>query len=215
MGYIKYAENKENKKTEESIKYEDIYESPIGKIFISCNETGLTEVSFVKEDILADRKNTANAENIESIKKNISILTDTKRWLDIYFSGKEPGFVPSFHVSGTPFQLGVWKILQKIPYAKTVTYGEIAKEIAKEKGISRMSAQAVGGAVGSNKKGISRMSAQAVGGAVGSNKIGIIIPCHRVVGANGNLTGYAGGIYNKEALLRLEGVDMSGMYIQQ
>lgn len=160
MGYIKYAENKENKKTEESIKYEDIYESPIGKIFISCNETGLTEVSFVKEDILADRKNTANAENIESIKKNISILTDTKRWLDIYFSGKEPGFVPSFHVSGTPFQLGVWKILQKIPYAKTVTYGEIAKEIAKEKGISRM-------------------SAQAVGGAVGSNKIGIIIPCHR------------------------------------
>lgn len=114
MGYIKYAENKENKKTEESIKYEDIYESPIGKIFISCNETGLTEVSFVKEDILADRKNTANAENIESIKKNISILTDTKRWLDIYFSGKEPGFVPSFHVSGTPFQLGVWKILQKI-----------------------------------------------------------------------------------------------------
>ena len=106
MGYIKYAENKENKKTEESIKYEDIYESPIGKIFISCNETGLTEVSFVKEDILADRKNTANAENIESIKKNISILTDTKRWLDIYFSGKEPGFVPSFHVSGTPFQLG-------------------------------------------------------------------------------------------------------------
>jgi methylated-DNA-[protein]-cysteine S-methyltransferase len=112
MGYIKYAENKENKKTEESIKYEDIYESPIGKIFISCNETGLTEVSFVKEDILADRKNTANAENIESIKKNISILTDTKRWLDIYFSGKEPGFVPSFHVSGTPFQLGVWKILQ-------------------------------------------------------------------------------------------------------
>ena len=93
MGYIKYAENKENKKTEESIKYEDIYESPIGKIFISCNETGLTEVSFVKEDILADRKNTANAENIESIKKNISILTDTKRWLDIYFSGKEPGLL--------------------------------------------------------------------------------------------------------------------------
>ena len=69
MGYIKYAENKENKQTEDSIKYEDIYESPIGKIFISCNETGLTEVSFVKEDILADRKNTANAENIESIKK--------------------------------------------------------------------------------------------------------------------------------------------------
>lgn len=118
MGYIKYAENKENKKTEESIKYEDIYESPIGKIFISCNETGLTEVSFVKEDILADRKNTANAENIESIKKNISILTDTKRWLDIYFSGKEPGFVPSFHVSGTPLSAWCMENTAKNPICK-------------------------------------------------------------------------------------------------
>ena len=206
-------------------KYADIYESPIGKIFLGCDETGLTEVSFVKENIfknsigacektseiqyiLADRKNTANAENIksaediksaesiENIEKNISILTDTKCWLDIYFSGKEPGFVPPFHVSGTPFQLRVWEILQKIPYAKTVAYGEIAKQIAKERGISRM-------------------SAQAVGGAVGSNKIGIIIPCHRVVGANGNLTGYAGGIEKKAALLKCEGVDMSGMYIPQ
>ena len=100
MGYIKYAENKENKKTEESIKYEDIYESPIGKIFISCNETGLTEVSFVKEDILADRKNTANAENIESIKKNISILT---RYL---FFGKRTGICAVF--SCKRYALSAW-----------------------------------------------------------------------------------------------------------
>ena len=90
------------------------------------------------------------------------------------------------------------KDINKIFIAKGERHGSINKIIAIAK-----------------EKGISRMSAQAVGGAVGSNKIGIIIPCHRVVGANGNLTGYAGGIYNKEALLRLEGVDMSGMYIQQ
>ena len=185
MGYIKYAENKENKKTEESIKYEDIYESPIGKIFISCNETGLTEVSFVKEDILADRKNTANAENIESIKKNISILTDTKRWLDIYFSGKEPDFTPKLHPIGSPFRQEVWRILLQIPYGQTMTYGEIARQMEKLQ----------------NRP---HMSAQAVGGAVGHNGISIIIPCHRVVGTKGNLTGYAGGLDKKMALLELE-----------
>ena len=185
MGYIKYAENKENKKTEESIKYEDIYESPIGKIFISCNETGLTEVSFVKEDILADRKNTANAENIESIKKNISILTDTKRWLYIYFSGKEPDFTPKLHPIGSPFRQEVWRILLQIPYGQTMTYGEIARQMEKLQ----------------NRP---HMSAQAVGGAVGHNGISIIIPCHRVVGTKGNLTGYAGGLDKKMALLELE-----------
>ena len=185
MGYIKYAENKENKKTEESIKYEDIYESPIGKIFISCNETGLTEVSFVKEDILADRKNTANAENIESIKKNISILTDTKRWLDIYFSGKEPDFTPTLHPMGSPFRQAVWKLLLQIPYGQTTTYGEIARQLEKLQ----------------NRP---HMSAQAVGGAVGHNGISIIIPCHRVVGTKGSLTGYAGGLDKKMALLELE-----------
>ena len=170
--------------------YTSRYSSELGDILLAADEIGLTGLWFFGQSYFAD---TLPAEQVA---QETPILAQAREWLDEYFSGKEPGFVPSFHVSGTPFQLGVWKILQKIPYAKTVTYGEIAKEIAKEKGISRM-------------------SAQAVGGAVGSNKIGIIIPCHRVVGANGNLTGYAGGIYNKEALLRLEGVDMSGMYIQQ
>ena len=95
---------------------------------------------------------------------------------------------------GTPFQLSVWKILQKIPYGKTVTYGEIAKEIAEQKGLSRM-------------------SAQAVGGAVGHNEISIIVPCHRVVGTNGSLTGYAGGIDKKVKLLTLENTDMGTFFI--
>ena len=113
----------------------------------------------------------------------------TKEWLIIYFSGKEPDFCPPVHMTGTPFQLSVWKILQQIPYGKTVTYGEIAKEIAREKGLSRM-------------------SAQAVGGAVGHNKISIIVPCHRVIGKDGSLTGYAGGIDKKMKLLDLEGVKL-------
>lgn len=95
---------------------------------------------------------------------------------------------------GTPFQLSVWKILQKIPYGKTVTYGEIAKEIAAQKGLSRM-------------------SAQAVGGAVGHNEISIIVPCHRVVGTNGSLTGYAGGIDKKVKLLTLEKADMRTFFV--
>ena len=90
---------------------------------------------------------------------------------------------------GTPFQLDVWTILQEIPYGKTTTYGQIAKEIARQKGIPRM-------------------AAQAIGGAVGRNNISIIIPCHRVVGAKGNLTGYGGGLDKKTALLALEKIDI-------
>lgn len=101
--------------------------------------------------------------------------------------------LPPLHLIGTPFQLSVWKILQKIPYGKTVTYGEIAKEIAAQKGSSSM-------------------SAQAVGGAVGHNEISIIVPCHRVVGTNGSLTGYAGGLDKKVKLLTLENVDMQNYW---
>ena len=113
------------------------------------------------------------------------VFEQAKEWLTIYFSGQEPDFLPPVHMTGTPFQLTVWEILRTIPYGKTITYGEIAKEIAV-------------------RKGIPRMSAQAVGGAVGHNKISVIIPCHRVVGTNGSLTGYAGGIDKKRKLLTLE-----------
>ena len=118
--------------------------------------------------------------------KNLPVFNDVRRWLDIYFSGKEPDFTPDYRIDGmTPFRRDVFEILLKIPFGKTVTYGEIAAEIAK-------------------KRNIAKMSAQAVGGAVGWNPVCIIVPCHRVIGADGSLTGYGGGITNKIALLKLE-----------
>ena len=122
-------------------------------------------------------------------KKKSPLFEKVKQWLDIYFSGKEPNFTVPLHFIGTDFQNEIWETLCTIPYGQTMTYGEIAKQIA-------------------TKKGLPRMSAQAVGGAVGHNEISIIVPYHRVVGANGNLTGYAGGIEKKVKLLKLENVDM-------
>lgn len=119
--------------------------------------------------------------------KELPAFQETCHWLDIYFSGQCPDFTPQYRISGfTPFRQEVIEILKMIPYGETITYGEIAAIIAK-------------------KRGLVRMSSQAVGGAVGWNPIGIIIPCHRVIGANGSLTGYGGGIANKIALLAHEG----------
>lgn len=120
----------------------------------------------------------------------LSVFQETKKWLDIYFKGDVPNFTPKFSMKGSDFRMEVWKILLSIPYGETMTYGEIAKEIARGRGLSRM-------------------SAQAVGGAVGNNPISIIIPCHRVIGAGGNLTGYAGGIDKKVWLLEHEGHEVS------
>nr|WP_314119860.1 methylated-DNA--[protein]-cysteine S-methyltransferase [uncultured Campylobacter sp.] len=125
--------------------------------------------------------------------KNLAVFDQTRRWLDLYFSGREPGFTPALNPAGSAFRRAVWEILLKIPYGKTTTYGQIAREIAAARGLAKM-------------------SAQAVGGAVGHNEISIIIPCHRVIGAHGNLTGYAGGIDRKIKLLQLEGVDMRGLF---
>ena len=102
--------------------------------------------------------------------------------------------MPPVHMIGSPFRLSVWELLRQIPYGETVTYGELAKMVAE-------------------KRGLSRMSAQAVGGAVGHNEISIIVPCHRVVGSDGSLTGYAGGVDKKERLLTLEGVDMKKLFV--
>ena len=113
------------------------------------------------------------------------VFEETKRWLDVYFSGKEPDFTPAIVLKTSGFRRRVWEILRTIPYGQTITYGDIARVIAREKGLKTM-------------------SAQAVGGAVGHNPISLIIPCHRVVGANGSLTGYAGGMDRKEWLLRME-----------
>lgn len=106
-------------------------------------------------------------------------------WLDIYFNNKIPDFTPPLLLKGTDFRMTVWKMLLDIPYGKTVSYGDIAKAVAKSRGIEKM-------------------SAQAVGNAVGHNPISIIVPCHRVVGSKGSLTGYGGGIKRKKELLRLE-----------
>ena len=122
------------------------------------------------------------------------MLTETKHWLDAYFHGEQPKALPALHPAGTSFQREVWKILLKIPYGQVRTYGDIAAEIAR-------------------RRGQNRFSAQAVGGAVGHNRISILIPCHRVIGANGSLTGYAGGVERKLALLKLEGADLSGLTI--
>ena len=114
------------------------------------------------------------------------VVHDTCRWLDLYFTGHQPDFMPYCRIDGlTPFRREVLEIMREIPFGKTMSYGEIASQICQ-------------------KHGLAKMSAQAVGGAVGWNPIGIILPCHRVVGANGKLTGYGGGMHNKIALLRLE-----------
>lgn len=123
------------------------------------------------------------------------MLNETKKWLDRYFRGEMPQIDElSLAPSGNEFRKEVWKILCEIPYGEVTTYGEISRKIAKNRGIDKM-------------------SAQAIGGAVGHNPISIIIPCHRVVGADGSLTGYAGGIQKKIKLLKLEGADMEKFYV--
>ena len=121
----------------------------------------------------------------EHKERALSVFDETRRWLDIYFGGRDPGFTPPLIMRGSGFRKAVWEVLLTIPFGHTMTYGEIARRLDCK-------------------------SAQAVGGAVGHNSISLIIPCHRVVGAGGSLTGYAGGIERKARLLRMEGVDMSG-----
>ena len=124
----------------------------------------------------------------EGIVQDLPLFDETRRWLDIYFSGRQPDFTPRYRIDYlTPFRREVQGLMCKIPFGQTATYGDIAAAIAA-------------------KHGVAKMSAQAVGGAVGWNPICIIIPCHRVIGADGNLTGYGGGLHNKMALLRLEGL---------
>ena len=164
------------------------YSSPLGGILLAADEIGLTGSWFDGEKYFADNLPAEHAE------RQTPILAEAARWLDIYFTGKEPGFTPPLHPIGSPFRQAVWEILLQIPYGRTTTYGEIARQLAE-------------------KQGLEKMSAQAVGGAVGHNEISVIIPCHRVVGTSGSLTGYAGGIGKKVKLLELERADMRGFFI--
>ncbi len=170
------------------MQYISHYASPVGNILLAADNTGLTGLWF------EEQKYFALSLDKEHEEKEIPLFERVKQWLDIYFSGKDPDFTVPLHFTGTAFQNEVWKILCTIPYGQTETYGEIAKQIAV-------------------RKGLPHMSAQAVGGAVGHNEISIIVPCHRVVGANGSLTGYAGGIDKKIKLLQLEKADMKSFFI--
>ena len=164
------------------------YDSPLGGITLASNGTELTGLWFDGQKYFGDTL----AKDCEE--KRLPVLEQTVRWLDIYFAGREPDFMPPLYMQTTPFRKAVWEIMLAIPFGKTMTYGEIAEKIAKQKGLSKM-------------------SAQAVGGAVGHNSISLIIPCHRVVGTNGSLTGYAGGIEKKVRLLTLEKADMSSFFV--
>ena len=150
------------------------YASPLGPILLAADETGLTGLWF------EGQKYFPSFSGVEYQEKETPVLTETVRWLDVYFSGKDPGFLPPLHPQGSPFRQTVWNILLTIPRGQTMTYGEIARRLGVH-------------------------SAQAVGGAVGHNPISILIPCHRVVGSDGSLTGYAGGVERKARLLQLEG----------
>ena len=164
------------------------YESPLGGVLLAADEIGLTGLWF------DGQKYFARGLPADRVERETPALLEAKRWLDIYFSGKEPDFTPPLHPIGSPFRQAVWRLLLESPYGETIPYGALARRLAAEEGLERM-------------------SAQAVGGAVGHNEISLIIPCHRVVGSNGSLTGYAGGIDKKVRLLELEGADMSRFFI--
>ena len=159
------------------------YQSFLGGIIMASDGTHLIGLWFDGQKYFSDSLQGPVQE------KSLPVFKDTCRWLDTYFSGKDPGFTPPIAMRTTPFRKQVWEIMLQIPYGRTLTYGEIADKIA-------------------SKRGIKKMSAQAVGGAVGHNSISLIIPCHRVIGSGGNLTGYAGGIKTKIKLLNLEGIQL-------
>lgn len=164
------------------------YHSPLGGITISSNGSELTGLWFDGQKYFGSTL----PKNYQE--QNLPVFEETCKWLDLYFGGKAPDFTPSLKMETTSFRKAVWEILLTIPFGQTITYGEIADRIAKQMGLAHM-------------------SAQAVGGAVGHNAVSLIIPCHRVVGTNGSLTGYAGGIEKKLYLLNLEKADMAGLFV--
>ena len=172
--------------------YATAYASPIGSVTLACDGDGshLVGLWLEGQKYFGDTLPEAMAEC-----SDIPIFNTTKKWLKRYFAGEKPEIseLPLAPIGGE-FRQEVWKILCQIPYGEVTTYGDIANKMAE-------------------RLGRERMSSQAVGGAVGHNPISIIIPCHRVVGSNGSLTGYAGGIKKKTMLLQLEGVDLSGLFV--
>lgn len=157
-----------------NMNYNAHFDSPLGGITLASDGKALTGLFFVGQKYFGSALGPRTILSAE-----LPVFDDAHRWLNIYFSGHEPDFMLPLSLKGTPFQQRVWKELLTIPYGQTVTYGELAHRLGCR-------------------------SAQAVGGAVGRNPISIIVPCHRVVGSDGSLTGYAGGLDRKRALLQLE-----------
>ena len=170
--------------------YTTQYTSPLGAVTLACDETAMIGLWF------NGQKHFGNILPEQLEEREHPLLCEAKRWLNVYFSGREPDFLPPLRYDSTPFRKQVCDVMLTIPYGKTMTYGEIAAEIAR-------------------RRGLSKMLAQAAGGAVGHNPISLMIPCHRVVGTNGSLTGYAGGIWRKAKLLELERTDMSRLFVPQ
>ena len=170
----------------------EFFDSPVGRLAVASDENSIIGLWLVHQRFYMDV-----LQGQEYMKKETDVIRLTKTWLDKYFAGEKPEIseLPIKFI-GSDFRVEVWQVLTEIPYGKVITYGDIAKKIAK-------------------KRGIKAMSAQAVGGAVGRNPISIIVPCHRVIGAEGNLTGYSGGVSTKIKLLEFEGVECSALYIPQ
>lgn len=164
--------------------YTHHYLSPLGGITMASDGHSLIGLWFDDQKYFADTQSDIHEE------KMLPVFEQTDKWLDIYFSGKAPDFTPPIFMRTTEFRKIVWNIMLSIPYGQTMTYGEIAK-------------------IAAEQMGVPEMSAQAVGGAVGHNSISLIIPCHRVVGAKGSMTGYAGGVDKKIKLLELESITIS------
>lgn len=198
------------------MQYTFHYDSPLGSMIAASDGKALTGLWFDGQKYFDGTFALSHEE------KMLSVFSETKKWLDTYFSGKKPDFTPPLAMNATLFRKAVWKILLAIPYGKTTSYGEIAEKIVRQRyavrcAAARNSAQHTARTAKTrefcNVKLASRKSAQAVGGAVAHNPISLIIPCHRVVGTDGSLTGYAGGIDRKIKLLTLEGADMSHFYV--
>lgn len=170
------------------MQFTNKYKSPLGEITLASDGKSLTGVWFDGQKYFGYTLSPKTED------KQLPIFEKAKEWLDGYFGGSEPKFALPIKIDGSAFRMAVWEILQQIPYGQLTTYGEIAAKIAK-------------------KRGVAKISAQAVGGAVGHNPVSIVVPCHRVVGTNGSLTGFGGGIHRKIELLKLERVNMDKLFV--
>lgn len=168
--------------------FKNRYASPLGEMIMLSDGEGLTNLNFIEDKFYP-------AELVQrSQEAQLPVFDAAAKWLDAYFAGRAPGALPPLALQGSQFRMQVWQLLLQIPYGRLTTYKELAQKIAPQRNSGMM-------------------SAQAVGGAVGHNPICIMVPCHRVVGTNGSLTGYAGGLWRKERLLQLEQIDMKNLFV--